>query len=251
MRIFTARASLARIAALCALPLAAAACAKPGAPAPAGAAAIGSVLVFPLNVVAPMPTGLESGAAPVSEALRTWLAAQGLAVEELSPAPARAAWIAAAQALREQHGEQQMAFEGAAGVLARTLRRERAFDALILPWLALRPARVKGRMVTWDGVTRTLRLIGGESKKTHFLLEDFSADAAAPSLQVGVFAADGAKLFDGVGGLDLVHAIVVLGEPPKIGEQLLPPAQILAAYAPVSEGIALALAPLRRAERSP
>ncbi|HZO09132.1 MAG TPA: hypothetical protein VFC77_07130 [Myxococcota bacterium] len=248
MRPFPAHATLARIAALCALSLAVAACAKPGASAPAAPAApaIRSVLVFPLNIVAPMPTGLESGAASVSEALRNWLGAQGLAVAELPNAPARAAWVAAAQALREERGEQQMSFEGAASVLARTLRRERDFDALLLPWIALRPAKVKGRKVSWDGVSRTLRLVGGESKKTHFLLEDFSADAAAPSLKVAVFAGDGAELFEGVGGLDVIHAIVVSGEPPKIGEQALPAAQIFSDHATLNEGIALALAPLAK-----
>ena len=230
-----------------ALAFAAAACAtRPGAAPQASAPGVERVLVFPLNVVVSMPSGLESGAASVADALRTWLLAQGLAVEEVPTPEARTAWLAAAQALRAERGEQQMGFEAAASVLARGLRRERDFDALILPWLALRPAKVRNRTVTWDGVSRTLRLIGGESKKTHFLLEEFSADAAAPSLQVAVFSADGAKLFDGVGGLDLVHALVVEGDPPKIGERLIPASQMLSDHAPVNEGIALALAPLAK-----
>ncbi len=241
------RARGARLAALGALALAALACAgRPAAAPHARAAGVERVLVFPLNVVVAMPSGLERGALSVTEALRTWLLAQGLAVDEVPIAEARAKWLAAAQALREQRGEQQMGFEAAASVLARALHRERDFDALILPWIALRPAKVRGRTVTWDGVSRTLRLVGGESKRTHFLIEEFSADAAAPSLQVAVLSGEGAKLFDGVGGLDLVHALVVAGDPPKIGEQLLPGAQMLSDHATVNEGIAIALAPLAK-----
>jgi hypothetical protein len=243
MRRALARAAPARIARLAAACLAAVACASTPPPAPA----IRKLLVFPLNVVVPMPTGLEPGAASVSEALDTWLVAQGLVVESLPVAEARAAWVAAAQALRAEVGEAQMGFEGAARVCARTLHRDRSFDALLLPWLALRRAKVQGRTVSWDGVTRTMRVVGDTSTQTHFLLDDFSADAAAPSLQVAVFSGDGAKLFDGVGGLDVVHTMVIQGDPPKIGEQILPASQMLSDHALVNEGIALALAPLLRA----
>src|SRR5215468_5567997 len=127
-RVSARRAARAWTACLLALGLAALACAGPHA-GPAGAAPIQRVLVFPLNVVVPMPTGLESGAASVSEALDTWLRAQGLAVETLPVADARAAWIAAAQELRSELGEEQMSFEGAATVLARTVHHDRAFNA--------------------------------------------------------------------------------------------------------------------------
>src|SRR5215468_8130298 len=245
-RVSARRAARAWAACLLAIGLAALACARPHAGA-AGAPPIHRVLVYPLNVVVPMPTGLESGAASVSEALDAWLRAQGLAVETLPAPEARAAWIAAAQELRAELGAEQMNFDGAAKVLARTLHHDRAFDALVVPWLALRPARVHGRTVAWDGVTRTLQVIGDQGTHQHFLIEDFNAEAAAPSLEVWVLSGEGKKLFDGVGGLDLTHAMVIRGDPPKIGEQRLPPAQILSDHANVSEGIGLALAPLRRA----
>jgi hypothetical protein len=187
----------------------------------------------------------------VSEALSAWLAAQRFAVETYPAPEARTAWAAAAQELREELGSGQMTFEGAARVLARTLHHDRAFDALVLPWLALRQAKVQGRTVQWDGVTRTLRVAGGEPAHIGFLLRDFHADALAPSLQVAVFSADGDKLCEGVGGLDLTHAMVISGNPPRIGEERLPAAQILSDRANVSEGIALALTPLLRAPPPP
>jgi hypothetical protein len=236
------RNAFARIASLLAIGLAAAGCARPAAVSPAGAPPARSVLLFPLNVVVPMPTGLESGAASVSEALHAYLEAHANRVETLDPAAARAAWLAAAQELKAELGETQMSFDGAARVLARTLHRERRFDALVLPWLVLRPAKVHGRTVTWDGVTRTLRVVGGD-QRTHFLLADFEAQAAAPSLQVAVFAADGGKLSEAVGGLDLIHLMLIVGDPPQIDAQVLPSSQILADHANVSEGIALALDP--------
>src|SRR5262245_21762959 len=129
-RVSARRAARARAAGLFALGVAALACARPHAGA-AGALPIHRVLVFPLNVVVPMPTGLESGAASVSEALDTWLRAQGLAVETLPAADARAAWAAAAQELRAELGAEQMNFDGAAKVLARTRHHDRAFQPLV------------------------------------------------------------------------------------------------------------------------
>src|SRR5262245_4626095 len=136
MRRSLARGAPARIARLPAACPAAVACAS----TPPARPPVRSVLVFPLNIVVPMPTGLEPGAASVSEALGTWLRAQGLEVETLPVAEARAAWVAAARALRAEVGEAQMGFEGAAATCARTLHRDRSFDALLLPWLALRKA---------------------------------------------------------------------------------------------------------------
>src|SRR5258705_3843064 len=119
--------AFARIATPLALCLAAVGCARPAAVAPAAAPAARSVLLFPLNVVVPMPGGLESGAASVSEALQAYLEARGSRVQTLDPAAAGAAWLAAAKELKAELGEDKMSFDGAARVLARTLHRERSF----------------------------------------------------------------------------------------------------------------------------
>ena len=204
--------------------------------------AVREVLLFPLNVVVPMPTGLEPGAPRVEEAVRSYLESQGRRVQTLPPRDAQAAWLAAAEALKAEVGDAQMSFEGAARLLARELARERRFDALVLPWLALRPAKVHGRVVSWDGVSRTLRVANPSGRSLGFL-GDFQAQAAAPSLQVVVFSAEGETIFAGVGGLDLIHSLAIQGDPPKVDAVPLPRSEVFSDLSSLQEGIGIAFDP--------
>jgi hypothetical protein len=211
--------------------------------APAGGPGLRTFLLLPANVVAPVPPGLESGLAFVDTELRSYLESQGRRVEALGPREAHAEWLATAQALTAAGDETKRNFESAASALAPRLRAERAFDALVIPWVALRRAKVRGRSVSWDGVERTLRVENPEGRSLVFL-RDFEAEAACPSLQVAVFSARGERLFEGVGGLDLVHSLVVEGDPPRVDAESLPRAQIFADRAALQEGIARAFDPL-------
>jgi hypothetical protein len=163
-------------------------------------------------------------------------------VQTLAPRDALAAWLAAAQALKAEVGDARMSFEGAARVVARQLAEAHRFDALVLPWIVLRPAKVRGRVVTWDGVSRTLRVVNPSGRSLGFL-DDFEAQAAAPSIQVAIFAAAGAKIFEGVGGLDLIHALAIEGDPPKIDAVPRPREETFSDLAPLREGIAAAFDP--------
>jgi len=207
-----------------------------------GAPAVDDVVLFPLNVVVPLPPGVETAAPSVDAAIREYLDAHDKRVQAPTPEEAQAAWLASAKALKAEVGASQMSFEGAAAMLARRLHAEQRFDALVLPWIALRPAKVRGRTVTWDGVTRTLKLVNPEGRSLQ-VLKDFQTQAVAPSLQLAVFSPDGRKLFEGVGGLDLLHALVLEGEPTRIDAELLPRAQVFADRTPVNEGIAVAFDP--------
>jgi hypothetical protein len=96
--------------------------------------------------------------------------------------------------------------------------------------------------VTWDGVTRTLRVRNPEGRNLQ-VLRDLDTQAAAPSLHVAVYSPDGQKLFEGVGGLDLLHALVIEGEPTRIDAELLPRSQIFAERSSLQEGIAVGFDP--------
>jgi hypothetical protein len=231
-------------AALLAAALLAAGCAgrSPAALARAQGAAVQDLLLLPLDVVAPVPAGVEPGVAYVEAELQAALEAHGKRVQTLAPRDAHAAWLAAAQALKSEVGVDAMRFEGAARVLARKLARERRFDALVLAWIALRPAKVRGRSVRWDGVTRTLPVVNPSGRSLGFL-EDFEAQAAVPSIQLAVFSAAGEPLFEGIGGLDLIHVLAVEGDPPKVDARPRPPAEVFSDRTPLREGIALALDP--------
>jgi hypothetical protein len=207
-----------------------------------GTSAVRDVVLFPLNVVVPLPPGLEDAAPFVDDEIRSYLDSHDKRVQSLTREEAEPAWLASAQALKAEVGASEMGFEGAAEILAKQLHQERRFDALVLPWIALRPAKVRGRSVSWDGVTRTLRVVNLQGRSLQ-VLKDLQAQAAAPSLQLAVFSPEGRQLFEGVGGLDLLHALVLAGDPIRIDAELLPRAQIFADRTSLQEGIAVAFDP--------
>jgi len=91
-------------------------------------------------------------------------------------------------------------------VLIGELSRHAAFDAVIAPSLYLREARVDGRSASWDAVERPLEIEGAER-----LPADLPLEGAAPaaSLHVAVFDAQGNKLQEAIGGLELLVRVRV------------------------------------------
>lgn len=208
---------------------------------PAGAD-LQRVLLLPLNVVIAMPGELTSGAKRVDQALHGYLAERGKSIETLGLAEARKAWLASAMECKAV-GRGCRGFDGAARVLARHLRENREYELLIVPYLLLRPARMRLNNVAWDGVERRIERIG-ESNDGGFELDSGSIEA--PSLAVFAFSSDGDKLFQGVGGLDLAHRLVF---PPKRGSQALRWTfelrdDLFSDPALLREGVAVALDPL-------
>jgi hypothetical protein len=231
-------------AALLVAALLAAGCAgrSPAPAAPSPGAAARQLVLLPLDVVAPVPPGLEPGVGFVEAELLLTLESHGKSVRLLAARDAHAAWLAAARDLKAEVGDDEMDFEGAARVLERNIARDSPFDALVLAWIVLRPAKVRGRSVRWDGVTRTLRVVNSTDRSLGFL-DDFEAVAAVPSIQLAVFSAQGEPIFEGIGGLDLVHALTVEGDPPKIDARPHPREEVFSDRTSLREGIAIALDP--------
>ena len=202
-------AELARaVAALCVAAALATSCAGRGGSGAADAPTVRTIELFPLNVVVAIPIDLEEGVERVAAELERYLEAHGKAVSTLTLHEARQAWLENASALKAAVGESQMSFEGAASLLARRLHAERDFDALVIPWIALRAVRARGKSVKWDGVERTVPLSEDSDRKAGWFQHRWS-QIPAPSLQVVVMAPDGRELFQGVGGLDLPYEMTI------------------------------------------
>jgi len=169
---------------------------------------------MPLGTVAPLPPEVIAGARPLEHELARYLAERGLAVDSPSLSEARAAWLRSAQALKAEAGEAGMSFDAAAARLARELHASRGSEALLLAWVAMRPAQMKGRMVVWDGVTRELERFRGRraGMDDARYLDALEGSFAAPSLQVAIFSGEGAKVHEGTGGLDLVQDVLLIGD---------------------------------------
>jgi hypothetical protein len=137
-----------------------------------------------------------------------------------------------------------MSFDAAAGLLARELHARNGDLALVVPWVAMRDATMKGRMVAWDGVARELARYRGRRANmddTRYL-DQLEGSFVAPSLQLAVFSAEGAKVHQGTGGLDLVQDVELLGDPKSGFRVEMPPRdEIFKDPAALREGVALAL----------
>jgi hypothetical protein len=213
--------------------------------APALASLSQRVLLFPLNVVGvPLPSEVEAGADAVASELRATLEGRGLAVEALGLGAARDAWLRAAVAHKDEAGAEKMSLEGAASVLARQLSEAYDFDALLLPWVVMQAAKLKGGEVEWDGVERKVDFYPlGKAKRARWVLGRLKLWVKVPSLRVLGFSPEGEKLFDGVGGLDLVEEAELDVSASKMSFNMVPKDEIFEDRARLREGIAIALAP--------
>ena len=101
-------------------------------------------------------------------------------------------------ALRAEVGPDAMSFEGAARHLAQRLRARQEYDVLVMPSLTFRPAKLRTRRVSWDGVDRRLETVGEPTHSGNIILANtFHGEMLAPSLAVFVFSPSGELLFGG------------------------------------------------------
>jgi hypothetical protein len=201
-----------------------------------------SLLILPLNVAAVMPTELDAASPMVWEALEVYLRAQGKALKTVAFPTARQLWLESIKQVRATNP--RSGYDDAARVLVGELSRHAAFDAVIAPSLYLREARIDGRSASWDAVERPLEIEGAER-----LPADLPLEGAAPaaSLHVAVFDAQGNKLQEAIGGLELLVRVRVTrkrnASPGALSVRYTPRSDLFATRDQMLEGIALALAP--------
>ncbi|MHA7836058.1 MAG: hypothetical protein ACX98W_01210 [bacterium] len=188
------------------------ACASPGpkheyelAPGKGFGPHLDSALVIPINQTVPIPAGLEKGEGAVSSILIEYLEEKGLEVTPLEPREYRRVLVQAAHRL-----EQEM-LSGATGSVSATptfseviphllARLELDVDLVVVPNMVLREAELVGRgTARWDGVRRR--------KRGALSFASLTGRENAASLQVVLYDREGARLFTGYGGLDLLFEI--------------------------------------------
>ncbi len=205
------------VGALVAVALLASGC-GPSGRGPSSLRSADRLIVAPMNLAVKLPTELEDGVEPVRDEIITYLQRRHAHVAVIWPADAWELWRQSmAAALTEDAGGNRI--ESAVGRFVAALREEHEFGAFMLPTLAYREAKVWGQTARWDGVRRRLSLKarGGADSKLQTLdapIGDTSiAGERVPgvSLHILVFSPDGRRVFEGWGGLDLVHAALVTG----------------------------------------
>jgi hypothetical protein len=201
------------------------------------------LLLLPLNVAVPVPEGLEGTTDDVFSAVASHLRVLGNSIETISPEAAREQWhssiaeVSASDTLKHD-------FETAVQVFVEHARESKKFDALIMPALVLRDTASRQRMIKWDGVIRKYEIVNlSEEAKKKKISGELSPEFSGVSLHVSVFGVNGEAIFQGYGGLDLVHDLDMYGAERTMRAKLTLRSEPLTNTKNLREGIAHAFAP--------
>ncbi len=162
----------------------------------AGSPHVEAVVLLPLNAVVPLPVEFESIAERVEAEIQRYLAeTQVRRVATPSPEECRQLWIRSIEEVEAQP-DAPKGFEAAVRVLTMKLRRRYALDAVVIPSLIYRSALMNGQKVSWDGVSRTLRVLNlPGSFGSIVVTTSFAGQTQAMSLHVLAFDPEGEKVF--------------------------------------------------------
>lgn len=167
------------------------------------------LLILPLNIAAVMPPELEFVSAIVWQELETYLRADDRKLKTISAASAHDLWIKSIKQVRAGPQGKRAGFDDAARALAIELRKQTEFDAMIAPSLYVQEATIANRSASWDGVEREIDFETRGLEARGFVSIPLEGAAPAASLHVAVFDANGDKILDAKGGLELLARVRV------------------------------------------
>ncbi|HZO07793.1 MAG TPA: hypothetical protein VFC77_00335 [Myxococcota bacterium] len=210
------------------------------------------VVVAPMNLSVPLDHDLQDAVDPVTWELTRYLQQRGAKPAIIWSTDASALWGEIENALHKDP-EKTPRVEDVASRFAIAVAAETRFDLLVIPSLLYRDASVDGRVARWDGVRRRIRFVvapaavapgmvgSGDDRPVAPGWRTFHGQITGLSLHVLIVTGDGRIVFQGLGGLDLVHSVQEgLGSAEPL-LRLEP--NLLADPDHVREGIAVALDP--------
>jgi hypothetical protein len=170
------------------------------------------IVVAPLNLTIRAPAEIGGKGEPVWRELLRYFQTLDRQVAVFRPSSAERLWLEATLDL--DVSDRGRALRIACSRFAQALAEHRDYDFLVVPSLVLRPGRLRGRYAIWDGVQRVVPN-GADVIPTD--LSDVIHPAgtvtvlglrgkiAAVSLHVSVLRPDGAHVYEGLGGLDVIQ----------------------------------------------
>jgi hypothetical protein len=218
------------------------------------------VVVAPLNLPVAAPEEVSDAVPVVERELIEQLRRRGARVAVIYARDAEALWAAAAAAVPPS-GDSAADLRTAAGKFAGALATAEPYDLLLLPSLALREARVSGRIASWDGVKRRIPVrTTGVAEDTHTAPDapvfDTAEGMVASSQWGGRIAGlslhllayrPGRKPMERWAGLDVVHETVQVRDTTTGAQsdvELRPRPRLFADTAVLDESIAQGLDPI-------
>ncbi|MGH0031601.1 MAG: hypothetical protein ACQGVC_17545 [Myxococcota bacterium] len=173
-------------------------------PTQVGAPGVETVALLPLNVWVALPPELDATTFRVTAAVRDHLSDCGREVTHFSMGDARGLW----SHVSGGEGADTAVADDAVGRFVRSLHQAREFDVLVVPDLVYReaPIRIASQVAVWDGVERDLTVKGSAHSAGIFHGDaKIRGKAQGVSLHVAAYDPSGVRVFDGHGGLDLIH----------------------------------------------
>ena len=196
---------------LASVALAACATSPPESDAEAATVSLERVVVAPLNVPVRAPAELEDKGEPVWQELLSYFQERDRQVAVLSPISAERLWLQATVDLDVSN--RGAALRTGYSRFAQALAAHRDFDLLVVPSLVLRPAHLSGWHAYWDSVQRVVPSAAilmpsgllGASGAAAVQVAGLRGKVAAVSLHVVVLRSDGTRVYQGLGGLDVLQ----------------------------------------------
>ena len=169
-----------------------------------------AVLLAPTSVDLLLAEDLRSGAPIVHDLIGRLLWEQDVQVNAPPLPEFYELWREAAlQAGADSESAGAAAHDVAVRALLDSLRaRGENFDALLIPYLTVRPGTVTGQSVMWDGVARRLPLLY-KNRDAAFLVARRGVYTSCTSLGVVAYGAHGERLFERIGGLEVAKRMWV------------------------------------------
>ena len=229
------RSSLAALALVCV------ACAT--APEKPALPRLSSVLLAPMSFNQNLPAPLEPGLDVVRDEVAMQLEARGVTVETPSLAAFHDVWLRAGReigTLYDANGRlDKSRFYAAVRAFVKAWRDQgKPFDVLLLGYFHVQGVTILAGSASWDGVKRRVRVDKQDAPMELKHLWPNRLETPCVSVRIIAYAADGTRLFEQRGGLEVVNEFRVKDMDVHYRTDLFEDRAV------VQEGVSIALRPL-------
>jgi hypothetical protein len=170
-----------------------------------GAPGVKRFLVCAPNTVIALPAELVAVTRPLRDQIDAYLRFQGREAQWIDLYESRRLWGQAMTAAKAQG-----ALEKTPAFFAKELDELYDFDAIVMPSVVLHKATGTGGTARWDGVERHMRVLNAPRRDPGTMTIEFGGldgDLMVTSVHVLVFSRGGERVFEGRGGIELIHEI--------------------------------------------
>ena len=217
------------------------------APGNEGAPGVQRILVCAPNTVLGLPAELQDATAGLHDEIEAYLHLHDKEVEWLGLYDSKRLWNQAMS-----RAKQEGAIQNTPGVFAAELAKSHQFDAIVMPSILIHKVRANMGNASWDGVSRRMRIVNAPKQPVGRAQDTLaqgiarggvSGEVMATSIHLMVFTPRGERVFEGRGGLELLHEADMAPVKRNYEYELRLRSDLLRDRAALREGLAIAFDP--------